>query len=194
MITTASPEYADRVRMLSLHGISRDAWKRYSAEGSWRYEIEFAGYKYNLTDLQAALGLAQLKKCESMCARRSLLAARYTEALSENDAFITPLFPPDVEHAWHLYVLQIDERVLKIGRDRVIEELKACGIGTSVHFIPLHLHPLYQQRCGYRLGDFQNAEKRFAGALSLPLFPSMSSEEQDRVIEALQNIARVHRR
>src|SRR4029077_5292105 len=194
MITTENQEYADRMRILSLHGISRDAWKRYTAEGSWRYDIEAMGFKYNLTDLQAAIGAVQLSKCRSMQARRAQLAQRYTQALSSLDAFVTPGVPENVEHAWHLYVLQLREGVLKIGRDRVIEELKARGIGTSVHFIPLHLHTLYREYCGYHAGDFPNAEKRFAGSVSLPIFPGMSPEEQDRVIEALHEIARLHRR
>jgi len=194
MVTTANPEYAERVRVLSLHGISRDAWKRYSAEGSWRYDIEDAGYKYNLTDMQAAVGLAQLRKCESLRARRAALAARYTSALDDMDAFAAPEVPAGVEHAWHLFVMQVNEEMLTIGRDRVIEELKLRGIGTSVHFIPLHLHPLYRERCGYRRGQFPNAEKRFAGAVSLPLFPGLTFDEQDRVIQALHDIARIYRR
>lgn len=194
MVTTENPDYADRIRMLSLHGISRDAWRRYSVEGTWRYDIEDIGYKYNLTDLQAALGLAQLQKCESMRARRAALAARYTSALSSLDAFIVPAVPSCVEHAWHLYVLQVNEKVLNIGRDRVVEELKFRGIGTSVHFIPLHLHSLYQRQCGYRPGQFPNAEKQFSSALSLPLFPGLTFDEQDRVIQALHDIARIHRR
>lgn len=194
MVTTANPDYAERIRMLSLHGISRDAWKRYSAEGSWRYDIEDAGYKYNLTDMQAALGLAQLRKAESLRARRAALAARYSAALSEMEAFAPPEVPEGVEHAWHLYVVQVNEEMLTIGRDRVIEELKSRGIGTSVHFIPLHLHPLYRERCGYSRGQFPNAEKRFAGAVSLPLFPGMTLDEQDRVIQALCDVARIYRR
>jgi len=194
MITTEDPEYAERMRILSLHGISRDAWKRYTAEGSWRYDIEAMGFKYNLTDLQAAIGAVQLSKCRSMRARRAELAQRYTQSLSSLDAFVTPGVPENVEHAWHLYVLQLREGVLKIGRDRVIEELKARGIGTSVHFIPLHLHTLYREYCGYRAGDFPNAETRFLASFSLPIFPGMTAEEQDRVIEALHEIARLHRR
>lgn len=194
MITAENPDYAERIRMLSLHGISRDAWKRYSAEGSWRYDIEATGYKYNLTDLQAALGLAQLQKCESMRARRAALAARYTSALSSLDAFVVPTVPHYIEHAWHLYVLQVNEEALRISRDRVIEELKLRGIGTSVHFIPLHLHSLYQRQCGYRAGQFPNAEKRFSSAISLPLFPGLTFDEQDRVIQALHDIALSHRR
>lgn len=194
MLTTQNQEYADRMRILSLHGISRDAWKRYTAGGSWRYAIEEMGYKYNLTDLQAAIGIAQLEKCDGMRDRRASLAERYTRELSSLEAFHTPGIPRDVQHAWHLYVLQVNEKALLIDRDRVIEELKQRGIGTSVHFIPLHLHPLYQQRCGYRVGQFPYAEEHFAGAISLPLYPSLTDAEQTRVIDALHDIARLHRR
>ena len=194
MVTTENPDYADRIRMLSLHGISREAWKRYSSDGSWRYDIEDVGYKYNLTDLQAALGLVQLQKCESLRARRTALAARYTAVFSSWDAFLPPGVPDYVEHAWHLYVLQVNEEALCIARDRVIEELKLRGIGASVHFIPLHLHPLYRHSCGYNPGDFPCAERRFSGAISLPLFPGLTFAEQDRVIGALHDIARLHRR
>jgi len=188
MITTANQEYAERIRMLSLHGISKDAWKRYTAEGSWRYDILEMGYKYNLTDLQAAIGIAQLAKCDRMCARRNALAARYSEALRELEAFTLPVVPEGLSHAWHLYVIETNTACLRIDRDRVIEELKLRGIGTSVHFIPLHLHTLYQ-RLGYRHGQFPNAEQRFQGAISLPLFAAMNDEESDRVIEALHDIA-----
>jgi len=194
MITTENPDFAGRMRLLSLHGISRDAWKRYSSEGSWRYDIETLGYKYNLTDLQAAIGVAQLQKCEALRIRRAALAARYTRELSSLEAFCAPTVPQNVEHAWHLYVLQVNEAALKIGRDRIIDELRNRGIGTSVHFIPLHLHPLYQQRCGYRPGQFPNAERSFSRAVSLPLFPDLSCEEQDRVIQSLHDIAATHRR
>ena len=194
MITTENADYADRMRILSLHGISRDAWKRYTSQGSWQYDIESLGYKYNLTDLQAAIGLAQLAKCESLLAQRASLAARYTQELAPLDGFVTPAFPGHVQHAWHLYVLQVNDQALRITRDRVIEELKLRGIGTSVHFIPLHLHSLYQNHCGYRPGQFPNAEKRFAAAISLPLFPGLSSGEQGRVIQALHDIARLYSR
>lgn len=194
MITTEDPDLAARMRLLSLHGISRDAWKRYTSEGSWRYDIEAVGYKYNLTDLQAAIGIAQLRKCEVLLARRAALAARYTMNLSSLDAFATPAAPLHVQNAWHLYVLQVNEEVLRIGRDRLIEELKARGICTSVHFIPLHLHPLYREHCRYRVGQFPNAERHFSRAVSLPLFPDLSLDEQDRIIEALHDIARIYRR
>ena len=194
MATTEEESWADRMCVMRLHGISKDAWKRYSAEGSWRYEILAPGFKYNLTDIQAALGLSQLAKCNSMWLRRSLLAERYTEALSAIDAFELPTARADVQHAWHLYAIRICPGELSIDRDRVIEELKQRGIGTSVHFIPLHLHPYYRDRWGYRRGDFPVAEDYFDRCISLPLYPAMSDEDQARVIEALTDIASRYRR
>lgn len=194
MATTDNPEYAERMRILSLHGISKDAWKRYSADGSWRYDIMEAGFKYNFTDLQAAIGLAQLAKCDSMRASRAAIAGQYNRELGSLDAFETPTAPNDVEHAWHLYVLLVNPQALRIDRDRVIEELKQRGIGTSVHFIPLHLHSLYRDRLGYTAGQFPNAEERFRRAISLPIFPGMDPADSNRVIEALHDIAREYRR
>jgi perosamine synthetase len=194
MATTENEEYADRMRILSLHGISKDAWKRYSAEGTWRYDILEAGYKYNFTDLQAALGLAQLAKCDSMTASRAAIASRYTEALGDLEAFKTPVAPAEVGHAWHLYVLQVNASALRIGRDQVIEEFHKRGIGTSVHFIPLHLHSLYRDQLGYRPGQFPNAEQQFERAISLPIYPGMEQADTDRVIEALREVAREYQR
>lgn len=194
MATTESNELAERMRVLSLHGISKDAWKRYTAEGTWRYDILEIGYKYNLTDLQASLGIAQLRKCGAMWARRAALAERYNNALASVDAFEIPQVPLDVQHAWHLYVVQVNSSALRIDRNRVIEELKGRGIGTSVHFIPLHFHTLYQKQLGYRMGQFPNAEERFEGAISLPIYAAMTDEDSNRVIEGLYEIARIHRR
>jgi dTDP-4-amino-4,6-dideoxygalactose transaminase len=194
LATTENEEFAERMRLFSLHGISKDAWKRYSAEGSWRYDILEAGYKYNFTDIQAALGLAQLAKCDAMRARRAAIAERYTRELAALEAFRPPPVPPDGQHAWHLYALQLNPSALCISRDQVIEELKHRGIGTSVHFIPLHLHTLYQKRLGYRAGQFPIAESYFEREISLPIYPAMSGEDCDCVLEGLQDIARRFRR
>lgn len=193
MATTQDPEIAERIRILSLHGISKDAWKRYTAEGSWRYDILETGYKYNLTDILAALGLAQLAKSDAMRDRRAAIADRYSAALGSLEAYETPCTPDDVQHAWHLYVLLLNPGALRIDRNRVIDELKLRGIGTSVHFIPLHLHTLYQQRLGYLAGQFPNAEERFSRSISLPIYPAMTDRDADRVIEALQDISRQYR-
>jgi dTDP-4-amino-4,6-dideoxygalactose transaminase len=194
MATTENPEFAERIRILSLHGISKDAYKRYTSEGSWRYEILDVGYKYNMMDIQAALGLAQLAKCDFMREKRERIAKQYTAALSSIEAYETPVVPPDIQHAWHLYVIKVRPGALSISRDRVIEELKQRGIGTSVHFIPLHTHPYYRENLGFHIGQFPNAERHFDCAISLPLFPGMTSEDTGRVLEALHDIARTNRR
>ena len=161
MVTTDDDALADRVRLMRLHGMSRDAWKRYRADGNWRYEIIEAGYKYNLTDLQSALGLVQLSRCGEMWRSRARIAQRYTEALASMDAFHTLPVASDVQHAWHLYVILVDPSKLRIHRDQVIEELRERGIGTAVHFIPLHLHRYYQENWGYRAGDFPSRGRLF---------------------------------
>lgn len=190
MVTTESSDLADRVRMLSLHGISRNAWNRYTAQGTWKYEILEAGYKYNLTDIQAAIGLAQLSKCTAMRDARSAVAAEYTTRLGSLAAFQLPDAGVESQHAWHLYVVQINPAALRIHRDQVVDELKARGIGTSVHFIPLHLHPLYRS-LGYAPGQFPHAERRFEHCLSLPIYPGMTAAEIDLVVDALHDIARL---
>src|SRR5581483_12077457 len=126
-------------RMMSLHGISRDAWKRYTAEGSWQYDIVAPGFKYNMTDVASALGIAQLRKSKRMWQRRRDIAARYTKAFREHPALQTPADRGDAQHAWHLYALRIRSEALTIGRADFVDQLRARHIGTSVHFIPLHL-------------------------------------------------------
>lgn len=194
MVTTDDDSLADRIRMMRLHGMSRDAWKRYRADGNWRYEIIEAGYKCNLTDLQAALGLVQLSRCDEMRESRTRIARKYTQALASIGAFRTPPVSSDVQHAWHLFVVLVDSDKLRIHRDQVIEELRARGIGTAVHFIPLHLHRYYQENWGYRAGDFPVAEKYFDRCISLPIYPGMTDEEVNQVIDALDEIAVKFRR
>jgi len=192
MVTTDDDAFAARIRRLRLHGISRDAWKRYTAEGTWYYEVEEAGYKYNFTDLQAALGLVQLSKCDALWISRSRIAERYTHAFSEVAGLETPRVAGDRSSAWHLYVLRLKPERLRIGRDRFIELLRERAIGTSVHFIPLHLHPFYRSAYGYKPGDFPNAEREYQRCLSLPIFPSMTDDDVCRVIEAVTEIAFDH--
>lgn len=194
MATTRNSDYADRMRMMRLHGISKDAWKRYTAEGSWRYDIQAPGFKYNLTDLQAALGISQLAKCDSMWERRLALAERYTTALGSLEAFQLPQAQPGIRHAWHLFVVLVNPGVLRIHRDQVIEELRQRGIGTSVHFIPLHLHPYYRRRWGYKPGDLPVAEDYGDRCISLPLYPAMSEADVDTVVDALADVVSQFRR
>jgi dTDP-4-amino-4,6-dideoxygalactose transaminase len=185
MLTTENPVFAHRARILSLHGISRDAWKRNGKEGSWQYDVQAAGYKYNLTDLAAALGLHQLEKLELFLHRRAELAAYYTKELAD-----LPLKLPTVlaiaESAWHLYPVQILAE--GITRDALIEELRSRNIGTSVHFIPLHLMTFYKKAFGYKRGDFPVAEEVFERILSLPFFPRMRNEDAARVVGKLHEI------
>jgi dTDP-4-amino-4,6-dideoxygalactose transaminase len=194
MVTTGDAESAERVRRLSLHGLSRDAWKRYTRQGSWRYDVVEVGYKYNMTDVAAALGLAQLARFPAMQARRARLAERYRRLLADCDAFDLPPTRRGTTHAWHLYIVRLRPGVLRIDRDRLIEELRDRGIGTSVHFLPLHLHSHYRRTFGHRPGDFPHTERESARAISLPLHPALALHQQDRIVGALLEIARRHRR
>jgi perosamine synthetase len=189
MVTTEDGALASRIRMMRLHGMSKDAWKRYSVEGSWRYEVVEAGYKYNLTDMQAALGLSQLRKTEKMLQQRIRLADFYTRGLAGCEMFCLPRISATVQHAWHLYVILLRPETLTIGRDQFISELHRRGIGTAVHFIPLHLHPYYQKQWGYFRGQFPVAEDYFDRCLSLPLYPGMTPGDVERVTQNLLEIA-----
>ena len=189
MITLDDPRLAERLRRLSLHGLSRDAWKRYARGGSWRYDVVELGYKYNLTDVAAAIGLAQLAKFPEMQRRRRALARRYTRLLGAEPAFEPPPEVPGTTHAWHLYVLRLRPGVLRVGRDRFCEALAAEGIGHSVHFQPLHLFSWYRKTFGYRRGVFPHTERESARAISLPLHPGLSRADQDRVVGTLLTLA-----
>lgn len=188
MLTTNNADWAERCRIMSLHGISHDAWKRYTAEGSWYYEVVAPGYKYNLTDVAAAMGVAQLRKANRMLERRAEIARRYTEAFGRHPELETPTVVPGIQHAWQLYILRLNLDRLKIDRARFIEELKARNIGASVHFIPLHLHPYYRETYGYRPEDFPLALREYRRALSLPIYSKMSDQDVNDVIEAVRDI------
>jgi dTDP-4-amino-4,6-dideoxygalactose transaminase len=194
MVTTDDADTAQRVRRLSLHGLTHDAWKRYTRAGSWRYDVVEMGFKYNMTDLAAGLGLAQAAKFPAMQARRRHLARRYTALLGSCEAFDLPPEPRGVIHAWHLYILRLRPGVLRIGRDELIDLLKGRGIGTSVHFLPLHLHSFYRRTFGFRRGDYPNTERESARALSLPLYPGLTKAAQDRVAGTLLDLVRHYRR
>ena len=193
MICTDDAELAERCRIMALHGISKDAWKRYTAEGSWYYEIIAPGYKYNMTDVAAAMGLAQLVKVERMWRRRREIAGRYNEAFKAMPELQVPHDRPDCQHAWHLYMLRLNLERLRIDRARFIEELKGRKIGTSVHFIPLHLHPYYRDTYGYRPEDFPVAWREYQREVSLPIYSRMSDADVQRVIEAVQETVQAHR-
>jgi dTDP-4-amino-4,6-dideoxygalactose transaminase len=189
MVTLDDTRTADRLRRLSLHGLSRDAWKRYAKGGSWRYDVVELGFKYNLTDVAAAIGLVQLAKFPRMQSLRRALARRYNRLLAREEAFETPPETADTTHAWHLYVLRLRPGVLRVGRDRFCELLAEAGIGHSVHFQPLHLFSYYRDTFGYRRGDFPHTERESGRALSLPLHPGLSRTDQDRIVGTLLALA-----
>jgi len=182
MATTDHPEFARIMKVNRLHGISRDAWDRYTTKGAWFYEVIDNGNKYNTTDMNAALGLVQLRKQVMLREKRAGIAQRYHEAFSDNPRIIVPQVKADRITSWHLYVIRIPER------DRVIEQLKEEGIGSSVHFIPIHKHPFYREKYGYRNEDYPIANKVFDQSLSLPIYPDMREDEVDYVIEKVREI------
>jgi dTDP-4-amino-4,6-dideoxygalactose transaminase len=188
MLTTDNEQHALRAASMRLHGISGDAWKRYSREGSWYYEVLDAGYKLNLTDMQSALGLAQLKKADQFWSARQHIAEFYMDRLSAIEELELPPIDIDGQHSWHLFILRIRPELLEISRNHFITRLKELGIGTSVHFIPLHLHPYYQLEYGYSPGDFPNAKDSYARCLSLPIYPDLTPEEMNRVVDAVEQV------
>ena len=174
--------------------MSRDAYNRYSAEGSWYYEVILPGFKCNMTDIQASLGLQQLKKLPGFQTRRREVVERYNRAFSGMEEIRIPAERPEVESAWHLYVIRLNLETLNIDRNRFIEELKARNIGTSVHFIPVHLHPYYRDKYGYKPEDFPVAYENFQRIISLPLHPRLSDEDVEDVIEAVRDVVAKFRR
>lgn len=191
---TGTPERIAEARLWSLHGMNRDAWKRYSSEGSWYYEVVLPGFKYNMTDIQAALGIVQLRRLSEFQARRRAIVAQYQAAFSALEALQVPVERPNVEHAWHLYTLRLNLEQLRITRAQFIEELKARNIATSVHFIPIHLHPYYRDRYGWRPEDFPVAYWEYQRLVSLPLHPRLSDADVADVINAVYDVVSVFRR
>ncbi|HKG14192.1 MAG TPA: DegT/DnrJ/EryC1/StrS aminotransferase family protein [Pyrinomonadaceae bacterium] len=191
---TGPPELIDEARVWSLHGMTRDAWNRYGAKGSWFYEVVRPGFKYNLTDIAAALGLGQLRKLEGFQARRAGIARRYTEAFSQFEELTVPTSRPEVEHAWHLYVLRLNLESLNVSREQFIEEMRERRVGTSVHFIPVHTHPYYRDKYDFKPDDFPVAAAEFRRIVSLPLNPRMSDRDVEDVIEAVTDVVEKSRR
>jgi dTDP-4-amino-4,6-dideoxygalactose transaminase len=189
-LATDDEELSERVRMLTLHGMSRDAWNRYDAGGSWRYDIKEFGFKDNLTDIAAALGRSQLKRIEAFIESRTQVAQRYIANLRNEEHLILPAFSEENRQPWHLFMIRIRIESSPVQRDDVIRALNERGIGTSVHFIPLHYHTAYQKLGRWQKGDFPVAEKFFEGEISLPMYPGMTEAEVDEVCQALREILR----
>jgi perosamine synthetase len=179
---------------MSLHGLSTGAWRRYRAPGSWSYDIERPGFKYNLTDLAAAIGRVQLRKAEALRQRRAALAARYAELLSDIEELELPVEQPDRQSAWHLYPLRLRLERLACDRDAVLTALAEARIAASVHWKPLHLHPYYRDRFGLRPQDLPVATREWARLISLPLFPSMTESQQLAVCNLLRELCWRHAR
>jgi dTDP-4-amino-4,6-dideoxygalactose transaminase len=194
MLVTNNPVWAERAGIMAMHGISRDAWKRYSAEGSWFYEVIDAGYKYNMTDIAAALGLQQLARRQWLLERRQAIAAAYNAAFAKVEELEIPPECADSQHAWHLYALRIHPERLMVTRDEFIKELAAANIGTSVHFIPLHLHPYYRDTYKLAPEDFPVALATYQREISLPIYPGMTEDDTQDVIAAVLRIVKQRRK
>jgi dTDP-4-amino-4,6-dideoxygalactose transaminase len=191
---TGSEALVERARSWSLHGLDRSSWSRYGPGGSWRYEVLAPGFKYNMSDILAALGLSQLSRWRSLQRRRTDLAARYASLLADVDEVDTPQPRRHVTPAWHLYPIRLRLTALTIDRAEFIEELRDRNIGTSVHFIPVHLQPYYQQRYGFAPDDFPVTLTEFERLISLPLYPRMTDADVDDVVAAIRDTVAAHRR
>lgn len=191
MFVTNNQAHAQRAKLMRLHGMGGDAWKRYTRQGTWQYDVMEAGFKMNMPDLLAAIGLAQLRKADRFHRRRQEIASLYLSLLSTLEELE---MPPAVEgHSWHLFIVRLRSQHLSSSRDVFIEGLKRAGVGTSVHFIPLHLHSYYRSRYGYRKGDFPNAEDAYERAISLPIYPDLSDADVEYVAKTIESIVHANR-
>jgi len=194
MAVTNNAKLAQRMKLMSLHGLSHDAWDRYASNGSWDYKIVAPGFKYNLTDIAAAIGVHQLKRAEAMRRERERVARKYLRAMKSVEQLELPRFDADRKLSWHLFPIRLRLERLKISRDQFIGELKRAGVGCSVHWRPLHLHPYYQKTFGYRAKDFPIATAEWKRLISLPIFPGMREEEIEHVVNAVKRICARHAR
>ncbi len=194
MAVTSNARLADRMRLMSLHGLSADAWGRYSSNGSWDYKIVAPGYKYNLTDIAAAIGIHQLGRAEAMRCEREEIARRYREALGSVRQIELPAEQVNRIESWHLFAIRLNLKTLTIDRDEFINQLKRAGVGCSVHWRPLHMHPYYQKTFGWRAKDFPVASAQWKRLVSLPIFPGMHEDEIEHVISTVKQICKRHAR
>jgi len=193
MITVENTDQAERIRRLRLHGITKDAWNRYSEKGSWEYDVTEAGYKYNITDIASAIGVEQLKKTDEMNLSRRTIASKYTSVFEKSGLLDLWKVRDRQECAWHLYPVKLNTGSLKISRDEFIIQLKQRGIGTSVHYIPMYRFTVFKGT-GYSVNDFPGCEDIFSREVSLPIYPGMSSAETDYVIENVMDVLEKNRR
>ncbi len=195
MLTTNDEEIAERVRLLSLHGLSKSGWARYEEKGTWAYQVLALGFNYVMTDIQAAIGIHQLARLEEFQTRRAHLAREYDRLLADMPEVIRPpVRDEELTHAWHLYPIRLDAERLEIGRDEFIEALRERGIGTTVNFIPIHYHQYFREALELQQGDYPVAEAIFAGEVSLPLYPRMQDADVQRVASAIHEVIGARRR
>jgi dTDP-4-amino-4,6-dideoxygalactose transaminase len=192
MAVTASPALAERIKILSLHGLSRDAWQRYSGGGSWDYQIIAPGYKYNLTDIAGVLGLHQLRRAEELRQRRERIVMRYYEELGDVPQLQLPLNPTDRLHSWHLFPTRLNLDKLRIDRNTFVDQLREQGVAFSVHWRPLHLHPYYLNTYQWPAECFPVATREWVRLVSLPLFPAMREDETEHVIRVVKDLCAKH--
>ena len=192
MLTTNRDDIALKARVMSLHGMSKGAWNRYGKGGAWRYDIEYPGFKYNMFDIQAALAKTQMDKLDFMQERRKEIINAYNEAFNKLDGVKTPMVREYTTHSWHLYVLRLELDKLTIDRDRFIELMGEDNIGTSVHFIPVHLMSYYRNNYGCKEGDLPLTEKYFETIVSLPLYPKMTDKDVKDVIDTVTSIISIN--
>ncbi len=193
MAVTDNQALADRMRTMSLHGLSHDAWGRYTGGGSWDYRIVDAGYKYNLTDIAAAIGVHQLERAEAMRLERQSLAHWYRGQLADLAEIELPSVPENRIHSWHLFPIRLRLERLGIDRNQFIVELRQRGVGCSVHWRPLHLHPYYAERFGWTSEDFPVASPLWERLISLPLFPAMLAAEREHVVRVVRDLCATNR-
>lgn len=192
MAVTNNEIIAERIRLMSLHGLSRDAWKRFTEGGDWDYRIITPGYKYNLTDIAAAIGIHQLARAEKLRRRREQIAESYLREFAELKEIDLPPTDRDRVHSWHLFPIRLKLEDLSIDRNDFIEKLKRSGIECSVHWRPLHMHPLYGKRYEWREKHLPNATKMWSQLVSLPIFPSMTASEIDQVVKVVRNLCQAY--
>jgi dTDP-4-amino-4,6-dideoxygalactose transaminase len=193
-MVTGPAEFIERARVASLHGMSKDAWKRFGKGGSWYWEVVTAGFKYNMPDVLAAIGLCQLRKLDGFQQRRAEVVAAYNAALGDEEALELPVTRPEVGNAWHLYVLRLHLGCLSIGRDQFVQELIARNIGVSVHWPPIHIQPYYVDKYGYQPLDFPVCYSNYERMLSLPLHAGLTDQDVADVVNAVQDVINQFRR
>ena len=192
-LATNDKELADNVRKLSLHGMSKDGWKRFETGGKWAYDVSELGYKYNMTDIAASFGIEQLSHIHDWHKRRLEIVQRYSKGMSEIEGLILPIHMSGEIHAWHLYVIRIIPGMWKISRNKLIEKINEKGIGTSVHYIPVHMHSYYVKKYGFKPKDFPIAKQLSESVITLPLYPGMTDDQIEYVTSTINTLWKDYR-